>query len=183
MKTSPSNHYTLPALDLPDSGEPVIVLTVLAHPELGYGRSLTWIVDKQPSRRIGYGQLVSLRTSSSGSSGTGMLTSVTDLRRHWITWTVASGAIKCRVRVPISWSVMHGVEAIAHAKHYHILPSTPPPHRDDPVARIPSHSTSYPYQHDITPEEQQHLSEKLEGITRKKWHWGGGASVKNKDRL
>ncbi|EPS95044.1 hypothetical protein FOMPIDRAFT_117309 [Fomitopsis schrenkii] len=157
-------HYALPPLSLGDMGEPVIVLAVRKHPELGHGRSLTWIVDERPNRRVGYGHLVSLRTQS-GSTGTGMLEAITSLSRYWVTWTVSDDRNRCAVRIPISWSELTGIAAVAHAKHYDTLPRLPPPHTADPVARLTPQHTTYPYDSNLTTEERVLLNTKLRSIT------------------
>lgn len=166
--------HTLPTLNIPDVGEPIIRFNVLPYPSTDQSRLLTWTVDERPSRKVRFGQLVSMWTPRS-RSGTGMLTAITDLRRYWVTWTVSCDTAKCKIRIPISWTVLPKLEATAHEKHYLALPNTPQPHHSDPILET-SFTTTYPYQHEVTPEEKKTLEGKLETITRRKWQWGGASN-------
>ena len=175
----PPNHvpripicHSLPPLHMPDFGEPVITLHVRHIPVTDRSNLLTWVVEQRPRRRIGYGQLVSLRTPD-GQSGIGLIASATDLRRHWITWHITSDEATCKVQIPIPWSDLSGIEAAAHIKHYRHLPALPPPHKDDASARncTPA-TTTYPYDTKIPPHERKALYERLETITKKRWQWG-----------
>ncbi|EPS93441.1 hypothetical protein FOMPIDRAFT_1055960 [Fomitopsis schrenkii] len=163
--------YVLPPLELPDVGETIIPLHVLPLPTADQGALLIWTVDERPSRKVRYGQLVSMRTPES-HTGIGMLTAVSELRRYWITWTVSSDSARCKICIPTSWTVLSGVEAVAHEKHYITLPSSPPPHREDPIWRLPSFVIPYPYKTDTTPDEKELMHKKLEAITMRKWQWG-----------
>ncbi|EPS94922.1 hypothetical protein FOMPIDRAFT_1054682 [Fomitopsis schrenkii] len=188
----------LPTLTLPDNGEPVIAVRVRDEIAKSEGRIPVWVADEQPARRLGHGQLISLENDG-GKTGLGLLTSITDLRQHWVTWTVTSGPMtpcgqaaqsdptgpsepvalggtppggptQCRLRVPIPWTSMTGIEAVAHAKHYHALPPSPPPHHRAQPPSSPENNT-YPYHHTLDPSERRGLETRLEGITRRRWEW------------
>ena len=130
-----------------------------------------WVVDEAPVRRLGHGQLISLQNDD-GQTGPGILTAITDLRRHWITWSVAGGPGKTLIRVPVPWTAMTGVEAIAHVKHYQALPASPPPHGAAPPPPIPfDDEQSCPYTHDLDEYERSRLESRLHDITKRKWEW------------
>ncbi|EPS97915.1 hypothetical protein FOMPIDRAFT_1051982 [Fomitopsis schrenkii] len=160
----------LPPLLLPDNGEPIITVQVRNDPATDEGRVPIWVADEQPARKLGHGQLISLKNES-GNTGPGLLTAITDLRQHWVTWTVSGGPTQCWLRVPIPWSALTGVEAVAHAKHFQALPHTPPPHRLAPPNPSADVNHPYPYQHALEAEELNRLEARLESITRKKWEW------------
>ena len=165
---APQTHY-LPTLTTPNNGEAVIAVTVKELPLKGEGGAKTWVVDEAPSRRLGNGQLVSLKNSQ-GETGPGLLSAITDLRQHWITWSVSGGPEKVRVQIPIPWADMTGVGAMAHAKLFNTLPPHPAPHQDaTPDTSIAE--GQYPYAYDIGEKEQSELEERLDGITKRKWEW------------
>lgn len=160
----------LPILSIPHNGETVIAVTVLDDPITGKKGVQEWVADEPPSRRLGQGQLVMMKNTS-GVSGPGLLTAVTDLRRHWVTWAVSGGPGQCRLSVPIPWSAMTGVEAIAHAKHYQSLPELPVPHhRTLDILNVTSPNKS-PYDLALNPEEIASLESRLDEITQRQWEW------------
>ena len=128
------------------------------------------MVDKAPSRKLGEGQLISLRNSR-GETGPGLLSSVTDLRQHWITWSISGGPETARVQVPIKWTDMTGVRAVAHAKHFRALPALPSPHKDT-KPNATTADEDYPYTTNIPDSEQKNLEDRLSEITKRKWEWG-----------
>lgn len=163
-----------PILSHPTNGEAVVPVKVLATPEKGKKRVWVWVVDEAPRRRLGYGQLIDIQ-SANGSSGPGLLSTITDLRQHWVTWTVSGGPEPCYIRVPVPWTSMNGVEAIAHARLYPTLPSDPPPHRDAQPPPAPSTSVDTPplspYDYDPNETERARLEDRLHAITEPKWTW------------
>ena len=109
--------------------------------------------------------------NKSGCTGPGLLTAIVELRQHWVTWAVSGGPTKCHLRIPVSWTAMTGVEAIAHVKHYQKLPATPAPH---PLAVPTTHDDNFkacPYTHSLTEEERDRLATRLDEITSRKWEW------------
>ena len=175
-----TQHDTLPVLTIPNDGEEVIAVTVKEQPLKGAGGAKVWVADEAPSRRLGGGQLISLRNSS-GATGPGLLTAITDLRQHWITWSVSGSQETVRVQVPVPWTDMTGVGAIAHARHFSALPALPSPHKD----ATPNATTtdgSYPYESNIPENEKQQLEDRLNGITKRKWEWGPEEERKRRRR-
>lgn len=161
-----------PTLSHPTNGETVVTVKVLDAPEPGEKRSWVWVVDEAPSRRLGYGQLIIIQNTN-GSSGPGLLTTITDLRQHWVTWTVSGGPAQCRIRVPVPWTSMSGIEAVAHARHYPTLPKVPPPHRDahPPPPRQTKTTPLSPYSYDLNDIERTDMASRLDAITERKWTW------------
>lgn len=182
------NPPLLPTLTHPDNGETVVAVKVLAQPVAGEKGCWVWVVEEPPSRRLGYGQLVSIQ-SSNGESGPGLLTSITDLRQHWITWEVAGGPAdrteeepadgskanptksRTKIRIPTPWTSLSGVEAVAHARHYHALPQSPAPHHNAQPPPRNANEQQSPYDYDLREDEKKSLESRLDTITRKKWQW------------
>ena len=167
--THPSQPHRLPTLTMPSNGEPVIAVTVKDLPLKGEGGTKIWAVDEAPSRRLGSGQLISLKNSQ-GETGPGLLSAITDLRQHWVTWSISGGPEKARVQIPIPWSDMTGVGAVAHAKMFKALPAQPAPHKDA-TPSPPKPDGQYPYASNVGETERPDLEKRLEGITKRKWEW------------
>lgn len=159
----------LPLLSTPSHGETVIVVRVQQEQCCEDRRSPAWVVDEKPARKLGRGQLV-LLTNNSGRTGPGLLTAITDLRQHWVTWSVSGGPHRVWIRIPIPWTSMTGVEAVAHAKHFCTLPSSPAPHPSATPTRS-DETDPYPYDQHLDDEEHTRLTARLEAITQKKWEW------------
>ena len=168
----------LPQLSIASHGETVIMVMVQDAP-VAEGRGQTvWVVDEEPARRLGNGQLIQM-ANKSGHTGPGLLTAITGLHRHWITWSISGGPEKAQIRIPVPWTAMTGVEAIAHAKHFRSLPAIPAPHRQAPPPTSSGDET-YPYHRDLDKEEQRRLEERLEAITKRKWEWKPEAERKRR---
>ncbi|EPS97600.1 hypothetical protein FOMPIDRAFT_82354 [Fomitopsis schrenkii] len=162
----------LPTLSLPHNNETVITVKVLDEPTARTKGILEWMTDEPPARRLGNGQLISMRNSS-GETGPGLLSAVADLRKHWITWTVSGGPARCHLSVPIPWAAMTGVEAVAHTRHYRSLPDLPAPHRH--TLNIPhildATQLESPYDTALDRSELDNLESRLQSITQKRWEW------------
>ncbi|EPT01619.1 hypothetical protein FOMPIDRAFT_1048514 [Fomitopsis schrenkii] len=169
-KTHVTTTPSLPTLSLPHNDETVVVVKVLDEPKARTGGILEWMVDEPPARRLGRGQLISLKNTS-GETGPGLLTAVTDLHRHWITWTISGGPTQYRLSIPVPWTAMTGVEAVAHTKHYHLLPDLPPPHSLTINPNHPLEGLSSPYDTSLSREETENLESRLQSITQKCWEW------------
>lgn len=139
-------------------------VVVLPIPTIEQGRGLTWIVDKRPQKQVGTGQLITLSTGGR-TTGVGRLASVTDLRQHWITWSVSGARNELRIRVPIPWANLTGVESVAHAKHYKSLPSIPLPHPDFAKNPAIAQATESPYEFELDERSAAKLSRHLDRIT------------------
>lgn len=129
-----------------------------------------WVVDEAPARCLGHGQLISMKKES-GQTGPGILSATTDLRQHWITWSVSGGPERVQICVPIPWAALTGVEAVAHAKHFHTLPASPAPHAAAPPLMTANNTTDYPYAQSLNEDERRRLEGRLESITKKCWRW------------
>lgn len=159
----------LPTLTTPSHGESVIPVTVQDLPVKGAGGVRTWVVVEAPRRRVGNGHLIALKNSH-GQTGPGLLTSVTELRQHWITWKISGGPEQSQIQIPIPWSDMTGIEAVAHARHFHTLPPIPAPH---PNAKPPqqTNDNQYPYETSLENTTKETLESRLDEITKRKWEW------------
>ncbi|TFY67455.1 hypothetical protein EVJ58_g1601 [Rhodofomes roseus] len=98
-------------------------------PTMGEGKGLTWIVQSRPEIQLGKRQHVVLKTNAQ-RSGVGRLTSVADLRRHWVIFTVSGAPHSCNLRVPIPWAALDDLEGFTHSKFYFTLPALPRPHAE-----------------------------------------------------
>ncbi|KAI0726796.1 hypothetical protein C8Q72DRAFT_493684 [Fomitopsis betulina] len=106
--------------------EPITV-RVLKRPRFGRERGTTWTVDEEPSSRLRRGALITMATPTQ-QSGTGKLSTVTDLRRHWVTFTISGATQPSHIRVPVAWASLDQLEGYTHARRYFDLPALPEPH-------------------------------------------------------
>ncbi|TFY68499.1 hypothetical protein EVJ58_g965 [Rhodofomes roseus] len=154
----------LPNLQLPHDPADALEVRVQRQPAIGEGEGLTWIVDEQPRIRLGKDQHITLIIGDT-RSGVGRITHVTDMRRHWVTWTVDGGPKKCSLRVPVPWALLSDLEGLAHTRHYPSLPPLPAPHpiyRNNPLI---TRSTTTPYEFDIKTNTHDAVAEALNKIT------------------
>lgn len=176
--TRTTMHTFLPCLSTPSNGEPVVAVRVQREPSIDDKKTLVWVADEEPARRLGRGQLISMQNEH-GTTGPGLLTAITDLRQHWVTWTVNGGPETCRIRVPIPWTSMTGVEAIAHVRHFHSLPQSPPCH-DKARPKAITNNNEYPYDNNLDENERQRLESRLDEITKRTGEWKSGEQRKRR---
>jgi len=115
---------------------------------MGEGKGLTWVVKSRPAKQLGKRQHIVLQ-SDSKRSGVGRLTSVVEMRRHWVLFTVSGGPYPCNVRVPVPWAALDDLESFTHAKLYFTLPTLPRPHAE--FERIPlfTNDEENPYEFEL----------------------------------
>ncbi|KAH9839783.1 uncharacterized protein C8Q71DRAFT_855094 [Rhodofomes roseus] len=156
--------YPLPSLPLPPALETAVSVTVLPLPTVGNGRGLTWTVDDRPAEQLQKGKRITMRTDTQ-TSGIGRLSAISDLRRHWVTFTVAGATQPFNLRVPIPWASLEDLESYTHQHHYFDLPNLPPPHRfyaDRPAFLDDKEN---PYEFDINEDDIPSLTNRLDSIT------------------
>lgn len=159
----------LPKLLLQNDDEEVEVVNIAVQPRpaIGEGRGLTWVAEERPTTQIGTGQLITLSTEGR-TTGIGRLATVTDLRQHWVTWTITGGRRQCSLRAPIPWAQLTEIESYAHTQHYKLLPKTPIPHHDyshDPTLLLSEES---PYDFDLDEETARGMTKRIARITGEK---------------
>ncbi|KAH9835159.1 uncharacterized protein C8Q71DRAFT_106740 [Rhodofomes roseus] len=121
---------TLPRLTLQCDAHVVVLVYVEEMPVTGEGKAnLTWVVKTRPIKQLGKRQHLTLEIDSQ-RSGVGKLTSVVELRRHWILFTVSGGPFLCNLRVPVPWAALDDLESFTHSKLYFTLPVLPRPHEE-----------------------------------------------------
>ena len=118
--------YPLPNLNATTHDLHAILLRikVLNRPWLHQGKGLTWTVDEEPASRIQVGTLVILYTEAE-ESGIGRVSSVTDLRQHWVTFTLAGAEDPTHLRVPVVWAKLEDLAAYTFTNYFHALPPYP----------------------------------------------------------
>ncbi|TFY59757.1 hypothetical protein EVJ58_g5575 [Rhodofomes roseus] len=155
-----SNVPQLPVLQLPYNVNDATTVEVEGKPERS-GSNLTWVVDKRPAVQIGRGHLVSL-SAGHNRTGVGRLTGITDVYRHWITWSITGGPGICYIRVPIPWARLSRLEGLAHTERYHALSALPPPHPIFWNNPIVLHSKDSPYEFEENDNTYQPKSEEAD---------------------
>ena len=130
-------------------------IKVLTRPRLHRGKGLTWTVDEEPASRIQVGTLVILYTETE-ESGIGRVSSVTDLRQHWVTFTLAGAENPTHLRVPAVWSKLEDLAAYTFTNYFHALP----PYPEAPAA---ARSRAYTSADRVPPVTPRALPEQPEG--------------------
>lgn len=115
----------LPSLTL-SSNDSIVPITVhvLPRPQLGRGTSTTWTIETEPPSRIRRGSKI-IMTTASQQSGIGEVSTVTDLRRHWVTFRISGSTHPSNIRAPIAWVMLDQLEGYTHANRYFDLPALP----------------------------------------------------------
>ena len=139
-------------------------ITVRPRPAFEGGKGLTWVVEERPEGQVGTGQLIKLRRGEE-ETGIGQANTIVDLRRHWVTWEIKGGQTSCRLRVPIPWARLNGIEGVAHTSHYKTLPNTPPPHPAFAENPMITNEEDSPYEFDVTEKQTETLTRRLREIT------------------
>ncbi|KAH9917470.1 uncharacterized protein B0H18DRAFT_1123561 [Fomitopsis serialis] len=124
------------------------------------GRGYTWIVDQHPAQQLGTGTLISIENES-GKSGTGRLSSASDLRRHWVTFIVAGASPPCNLRVPIPWATLGALESYTHTTHYTSLADLPLPHPSFFNNPAFAAENDNPYEFDLWDADTESLEERI----------------------
>ncbi|TFY52028.1 hypothetical protein EVJ58_g10241 [Rhodofomes roseus] len=120
----------------------------------------TWIVDKQPERPLARGHILTMRLVDH-VIGSGRISKVDGLARHWVTFRLAGARDGLRVRVPVPWAGLSGYATHTHTSQYHMLSPIPEPHvlfRNTPPFADPE---SNPYQFELTCGKEIRLRAKL----------------------
>ncbi|KAH9829843.1 uncharacterized protein C8Q71DRAFT_727844 [Rhodofomes roseus] len=158
----------LPSLSIAPEGLPVTAVKVLPYPAIRHERGPTWIADERPTAQLQKGSRITILTDAQ-TSGIGRLSVITDLRRHWVTFSIIGASHQCNLRVPIPWAILDGLESFTHQKHYFSLADDPPPHRS--FIDIPSFRSKEenPYEFDIDEEDIPAFSKRLASIANKYW--------------
>ncbi|EPT03197.1 hypothetical protein FOMPIDRAFT_115830 [Fomitopsis schrenkii] len=88
------------------------------------GEGTTWVVVVSPPRRITRGLIIRIR-SNLNEYGSGRLSKVTRLTRHWVSFKVHGITPLTSIRVPIPWAQLSQVEQFEHLTRYAELSPTP----------------------------------------------------------
>ena len=99
---------------------------VLDCPKVNGKGEQTWTVDEEPVSNLQCGTLVIL-FNNAHESGIGRLSAIVDLRRHWITFTIAGAPFPVFLRVPAPWTRLEGLAAFSYSAHFNSLPFIPGP--------------------------------------------------------
>ncbi|KAH9832065.1 uncharacterized protein C8Q71DRAFT_861353 [Rhodofomes roseus] len=120
----------------------------------------TWVVDRQPERPLARGHVLTLR-SLDHVIGSGRISTITCLARHWVTFRLAGAREGTQIRVPVPWAGLSGYKIHIHATQFHMLSPTPEPHeifKDTPPFADPDVN---PYEFDLTAGKEICLLAKL----------------------
>ena len=99
---------------------------VLDRPRMSGREGMTWTVDEEPVSKLKTGSLVILCTSTN-ESGIGRLSTITDLRQHWVTFALAGAKSPTCIRIPTAWATLDDLAAYTFATYFHSLQPYPEP--------------------------------------------------------
>ena len=85
-----------------------------------------WIVAAEPRRHVGEGDLINLTANLDRRTGTGKISHVTGIEKHWVTFSLAGAIPKAGIQIPIPWARLPRSAAEAHARAYLTLENIPP---------------------------------------------------------
>ncbi|KAH9830775.1 uncharacterized protein C8Q71DRAFT_862225 [Rhodofomes roseus] len=151
----------------PPSYAVAVDITVDEEPEVDKENGTeTWIVDKEPERSLARGHILTMWRDDH-VIGSGRISKVDGLSRHWVTFRLAGARDGLRVRVPVPWAGLSGYASHTHTSQYHMLSPIPEPHvlfKDTPPFADPE---SNPYQFELTCGKEIRLRAKLEASTHR----------------
>ncbi|KAH9829017.1 uncharacterized protein C8Q71DRAFT_863575 [Rhodofomes roseus] len=158
----------LPTLYTPPEGLPIIPVKVLPYPTIRGKHGPTWIADERPTVQLQKGSRITIFTDAQ-TSGTGRLSVITDLRRHWVTFSIVGAPQPCNLRVPIPWAILDSLESFTHQEHYFNLPNDPSPHRS--FANIPAfrNLNENPYEFEVDEDDVPTLARRIANIANNYW--------------
>lgn len=114
---------------------------------------VTWIVDEQPTRPVSRGLIIQFNANSI-TLGSGRLSMITRITRHWVSFKVLGISPLTCLRVPIPWAQLSQIEQYAHVTRYVSFPPDPPPSRSDIRARESRTPDVTPYDFNVDPEDR-----------------------------
>ncbi|KAH9841159.1 uncharacterized protein C8Q71DRAFT_855004 [Rhodofomes roseus] len=159
---------TLPSFSPLYNGQNELIIEVIILPyPAAYGITdtrRTWTADVEPPAPLKKGSLITLITDS-GSSGTGLLSAICELRRHWVTFSISGATPPCNLRVPVPWTRLDGLEGFTHQNHYQSLSDFPPPHHALRHAHPKVGPHEYPYARNANEDEIDEFKNRLARIT------------------
>ena len=110
----------LPRISAPPKHGPLVLTITTIHvydkPWFKGGAGTQWIVASKPTRAVGEDDLVCLTANFDRRTGTGRLSHITNMDKHWITFGVAGAIPKTGIRVPVPWAKLPIKIAGIHAK-------------------------------------------------------------------
>ena len=130
-KTEVSVCFPLPILNATtnDPKARLVRIKVLDRPRMSKNEGTTWTTEEEPVAGLRIGMLVILHTSIN-ESGIGRISAVSDLRQHWVTFTLAGAKNPTHLRTPVIWTILEDLAAFAHSTYFQSLPALPgPPQR------------------------------------------------------
>ena len=125
---------------------------VLDHPRVDKRGGQTWTIDEEPTSALSLDDLIIFYTPTH-ESGIGRISAITDLRQHWVTFTIAGASPPTKLRIPVAWANLDDLAAFTYKNLFHSLPALPGPHRA--LRNIPGTNRNTPKQTETTenPEE------------------------------
>ncbi|KAH9840201.1 uncharacterized protein C8Q71DRAFT_721919 [Rhodofomes roseus] len=124
-------------------------------------RTETWVVDRQPGRPLARSHVLTL-WAGDHMIGSGRISTITCLARHWVTFRLAGTRSGMRVRVPIPWAGLSGHASYTHTTQFLTLSPSPEPHeafRNSPDFADPD---ANPYEFELTAGKEIRLRAQLQ---------------------
>ena len=109
---------------------------------------MTWTALARPVIPLQRGLTIALATGPQ-SSGSGRLSRICGMTRHWVTFGITGSNGTCRLRAPIPWVQLNAIEAHAHSRHFPSLARLPHPPPEFMSPLITDSDTS-PYEFEPT---------------------------------
>ncbi|TFY53250.1 hypothetical protein EVJ58_g9554 [Rhodofomes roseus] len=149
----------------PPSYAVAIDVAVYDEPEVDIStNSETWVVSEQPGRPLARGHILTLKLGDH-AIGSGRISKVAGLARHWVTFRLAGARDGLQIRVPVPWVGLSGYTSYIHTSQFHELSPTPEPHimfRGSPPFADPD---TNPYEFELTTGKEIRLLAKLRTIS------------------
>ena len=138
----------------------VIAVEVDEEPEQGTDEEgTTWVAKEAPMHWLARSLIVRL-TSNSNERGSGRLSMVTRLTRHWVSFKVHGISPLTSLRIPIPWVRLGLVDQYEHLTRYATLPRDPPPPPGIGLPKNGQHEATSPYDYNID-ENDRYLKHQL----------------------
>lgn len=139
-----------------------VELTMHAHQCEG---QTAWAVVCRPDNQIYVGMKIKL-TSANNTIGSGRVSAVSNLCRHWVAFRLLETKTTNTLHVPIPWAKLPDFESYTHTKHYFQLPTHPLAHIQFRYNPVFYDKTQNPYEFDLWSVDTDKLDKRMEEIGR-----------------
>ena len=114
---------------------------------------LTWIVETAPKHWLARSLIVRL-TTNAAERGSGRLSMITRMTRHWISFKVHGTTPRTSLRVPIQWTKLSQVDQYEHMTQYASLSPYPLPLLGVEAPNEYNDEVTSPYEYDVKADDR-----------------------------